>query len=234
MDVAEQLAVRGAVAAAWRGTFYHPAVDRDDAAQEAAIAVLRARDRRDDARSDPEIAHWLHRTALGGIRDALRRERVRDGGARSAPGFAGRYTRLVSLTPVDDDGASLSVEPAHLDTPEALLEAKQALASLDQLRPDARQVAALLRRGELAQDAAEHIGLTPSRVSQIKREVATFLLRRHGRSSPDAEAPEPATSPEDDATVALFESFMASPQPAFRSEDDATVHLFKRHLGDLP
>jgi RNA polymerase sigma factor (sigma-70 family) len=162
----ERDAVEFAVRATWR---FGGGDTVDDRRQDAAEAVLRAQV--DASRDETERAGYLAIRARGGVIDALRAARraawmrVR-GGDEAVPE---RYT-------ANDDAQEDPVD--HLvgdDDPEARVVVLQAAEAIDRMPAPRPLVARRIIEGAQTQEIAAELGLSPSRISQLRREIAANL-----------------------------------------------------------
>lgn len=208
LDEVEHAAIR---IAAIKLTSYHNAIKWDDLYQLGAIAVILARKRRDYLMSGAQRHAWLRQVAWGSMMDAIRIETIRDGGVRCP-----HSGRILEGGKVDYLGSSYDVAAADdrdlSPAPDDKLNTKQVLASFSRLTHRTRQILAMLLRGDEQEAIGRVLGITGSRVCQIKDEIVAAL------------APHPAQP--------LAPSFNFSREyiSASNIADKELVRAFERHF----
>lgn len=159
----QRAAVEFAVARTWRFD-----LDRADRAQDAAEAVLRANDCA--TRQASERASYLSMRAIGGIRDAVRRElranliqsRKRNGAPRAGL-TRGAEAALDALVSPDDTEAAAIVA--------------QAVRAVEQIGGRHAIVFARLAVGAELREIGRELGVSESRVCQLRSELRRVLDR---------------------------------------------------------
>ena len=143
------------------GGFTPPHLSRDDLRQAARLAAVTAMQRNLSADYTPnEQEAYLARCALGGIQDACYRARA-----------AGRA--LDKAAPPAGDAP----EPAHLDTPESWAVVAQACEAIAKMPHPFPLIVRLALTGGSSADIAKALGLSASRVTHLRSELAAKLNR---------------------------------------------------------
>jgi hypothetical protein len=152
---------RVAVNLARRG-WVPPSVGVDELKQAALLVLWQKKPQQD--------AGIVYVTVRSAMVDELRR----------LTGRTAESYRRMEAPSADEQGLA---EGVCTDTPEALLMVKQAIAALATLPERWRVCVERLASGDLAQDVANDMGLTPSRVSQYMGRLHVQLEHKHFSSS---------------------------------------------------